>query len=81
MFMSVELDRLGLNVVEFSEPRFELIEVNERTTLPGGQIRTTFGELQMQFGTEEWNEIVRNAGDLEQALGLQLTQDAPVETD
>jgi hypothetical protein len=77
MQMPVRFNTLRNRIASFDEPRFQLVEIQSVSALPGGQTSLSSGGTQLNFGPREWQHIVDGGGELE-SLGVHIDTDRPV---
>jgi hypothetical protein len=76
MEIPVRLNTLHNRISSFEQPRFQLLEVERVSSMPGGQMAIEHGRTQLKFGVREWQRVVAS-GDLDQ-LGIHIDKDRPV---
>jgi len=63
MQFAISIDSTGTQVTRESEPRFYLWKIDRTETLPDGRTATHYGGG-LDFGPEEWEELLEAGGDL-----------------
>ena len=61
----------------FGQPTFYLKEVRSIRVLSDGRLDIEYGDTQLRFGIDKWNNIVANDGDIA-ALGIVVIKDKPL---
>lgn len=78
--MDIQFDSSRERIVGSGQPHFFLSEIEKIDENPAQNSEvTTPGAVYLEFGPEQWNNVVNSKGALEQ-LGVKIQQDHPVDS-
>jgi len=77
MQFKIEFDDTRTRIINFEEPRFDLVEVETISYQPDGTYKITYGTQQVRFDITEWKRLVESNGDFS-GIGAALEKDKPV---
>jgi len=77
MEVKIRFDKSRRKVEGYGEPTFHLSELGRITHTEGGGSYIEMGELQRDFGPQEWQRLYEARGDFS-VLGIELVKNRPV---